>query len=71
MKEELQNIPLLLWLLIFAILICQGTWLFYDSKKRGNNKWFWGIWGLLNFPTPLILYLIIARKVLIKRKNSH
>ncbi|WP_099362507.1 sigmaY antisigma factor component [Fredinandcohnia onubensis] len=53
----------LLLLVIVIIVLIQGLWLFLDARKRGHNYWFWGIWGLIQTPLPLIFYLIFARKI--------
>lgn len=59
--------PLLLVCLVF-ILLSQGVWIFYDASKRGENKWLWGLYGLIQVPSSLIVYLIVTRKFL-KTKN--
>lgn len=38
------------------ILLLQGTWLFLDARKHGGKAWFWGCWGLIQFPLPLLTY---------------
>jgi hypothetical protein len=53
----------LLLLVVVIIVLIQGLWLFLDARKRGHNYWFWGIWGLIQTPLPLIFYLIFARKI--------
>ncbi|MCC3355391.1 sigmaY antisigma factor component [Bacillus sp. REN16] len=53
----------LLFIVVVIIVLIQGLWLFLDARKRGHNYWFWGIWGLIQTPLPLILYLIFARKI--------
>ncbi|MEH7381532.1 sigmaY antisigma factor component [Bacillus sp. JJ1533] len=53
----------LLFLVVVIIVLIQGLWLFLDARKRGHNYWFWGIWGLIQTPLPLIFYLIFARKI--------
>lgn len=58
------------WLLLAAILISQSTWLFLDARKRDSIPWFWGVWGLIHFPTPLIVYWLVVRMGLFKRKNN-
>ncbi|NLM96871.1 MAG: hypothetical protein GX175_04560 [Halanaerobiaceae bacterium] len=49
--------------LLFLIVFTQALWIFYDARRR-NEKWYWlwGLFGLLNFPSSLIIYLIITRK---------
>lgn len=59
-------------LIIFAIIIVmiQGFWIFTDARKRGEKGyWLWGIFGLLNFPSSLIVYLIVTRIILDRYKK--
>lgn len=59
-------------IIIFAIIIVliQGFWIFTDARKRGEKGyWLWGIFGLLNFPSSLIVYLIVTRIVLDRYKK--
>ncbi len=60
--NEIDQIPLIVWILIVLVLSVQGFWVFNDAKKRGMNKWIWGIFALLNTPSNLIIYLIVSRK---------
>lgn len=55
-----------LWLLVLLgiILFSQATWIFIDAKKRGEMAWLWGLLGLLNIPTSLIVYLLVTRRCL-------
>jgi hypothetical protein len=66
MTHEVDGIPLLIFIplviVVVIVLLLQGTWLFIDAKKRGANAWFWGIWGCIQTPWPLILYWIIIRR---------
>ena len=56
--------------IVLPILFAQGLWIFKDAKKRGEKHyWLWGIFGLLNAPGNLIIYLIITR-VIIDRYNK-
>jgi hypothetical protein len=66
--NELIIVPIWAWFLIGALLLTQGTWMFNDASKRGMNKWFWGVLGLLNTPTNLIVYLIVSRRILGTKK---
>jgi ribosomal protein L40E len=52
---------------LVIILGIQGFWIFKDAERRGMKKWLWGIFGLLNTPTNLLIYLIVSR-TLRKRK---
>lgn len=48
---------------VILLVLTQGTWIFIDANKRGENKWLWGLFGLINVPSSLIIYLIITRTV--------
>lgn len=50
-------------ILCFIALLCQGSWIFYDAAKRGENKWIWGLFGLINLPSSLIVYLLVTRVI--------
>ncbi|GGG09228.1 sigmaY antisigma factor component [Paenibacillus abyssi] len=60
--DELKQIPIWQGALIVLILLSQSTWLFIDARKRGSYPWFWGMWGLIQFPGPLIFYWLFVRK---------
>ncbi|WP_020618232.1 hypothetical protein [Paenibacillus daejeonensis] len=62
--EELQAVPWYMWGILGVALLTQGISLFIDARKRGSYPWFWGIWGLIQFPTPTVIYLLAVRKVL-------
>jgi hypothetical protein len=68
--SSISRVPLIAWLLIAVILFTQAFWLFTDASKRGANKWLWGIWGLIQAPSPLLLYLLIVRKILSHNKKE-
>jgi len=55
------------WIIIAVLLLSQSMWLFRDAQKRKANPWIWGIWGLTSVPTPLIVYLIVVRKIFRKK----
>lgn len=46
--------------ILVAILLVQGAWLFIDARRRGRRAWLWGLWGVINTPTPLIVYLLVV-----------
>ncbi|OIJ19425.1 transcriptional regulator [Anaerobacillus alkalidiazotrophicus] len=46
--------------LIILILLLQSTLLFIDAKKKRGFAWFWGLWGLIQFPLPLLFYFIFV-----------
>lgn len=54
--------PIILILLV-CLLIAQSTFLFTDARKRGHAKWFWGIWGMIQTPMPLLFYLLWSRSI--------
>lgn len=55
--------------LLFAVLaFTQALWIFYDARKRGENHWLWGLLGLLNVPSSLIVYLLVTRRDKKKKK---
>ncbi len=66
--NKLLEIPYPLLILIAVLLLVQGSWIFYDASKRGENKWLWGLFGILNVPSNLIIYLLVTRMIL-KTKN--
>lgn len=66
--EELKYNPLF-WIALAIVMLTQSTWLFLDARRHSRYPWFWGIWGLIQCPLPLVLYLLIVRKDLWKNKN--
>jgi hypothetical protein len=42
--------------LLVLVLLTQSTLLFIDAKKKGSFAWFWGLWGLIQFPLPTLFY---------------
>ncbi|REE85393.1 hypothetical protein A8990_112122 [Paenibacillus taihuensis] len=46
---------------VAILLIAQSSWLFIDARKHSRYPWFWGIWGLIQCPMPLIFYFLIVR----------
>ncbi|QQE81294.1 sigmaY antisigma factor component [Alicyclobacillus sp. SO9] len=48
---------------IAAILLIQGTWLFLNARRHGKWPWIWGLWGLIQAPLPVVVYLLVVRKV--------
>ena len=46
------------------IILVQGSWIFYDARKRGEKYyWLWGLFGLVNCPSSLIIYLLVTRAI--------
>jgi NADH:ubiquinone oxidoreductase subunit H len=59
MKLHTAGLPLFVILVpVAAILLAQSIWLFLDARKRGRKYWFWGVWGLIQFPIPTLTYFI-------------
>lgn len=59
----------LLLIVVIPLLLIQGAWIFRDARKRGEKYyWLWGIFGLLNLPGSLIVYLVVTR-IIIKKKQ--
>lgn len=56
--SELQEMPLALLVTIAVVLMLQGSWLFHNARARGRGRqaWFWGLWGMTGFPTPVLVY---------------
>lgn len=59
--EELKVLPVWFWVLLIAVLVTQSTWLYIDARKRDSMPWFWGLWGLIHFPMPLLFYFLFVR----------
>ncbi len=45
------------WVFLGILLLSQGFYIFKQAKKYGLNYWLWGLIGLLNIPTSLIIFL--------------
>lgn len=58
--NELQDIPLWLWILIAVLLMLQGTFLFRDARRRGRKAWFWGLWAITTVPSPVLVYILVV-----------
>ncbi len=63
-------LPLWAWILLALVLLAQAFWIFRDAQKRGVFPWFWGLWGLLHIPLPLIGYYFIVIRRQKKKKKS-
>lgn len=50
-----------LGLVLGATLLSQAVWIFLDARRRGENQWLWGFFGLLNCPSSLLIYLLVTR----------
>ena len=67
-KEAYNECSFLTLVIIVPLLLIQGTWVFIDAKKGGKILLVVGIFGLLNVPSALIIYLMITRIILRKSK---
>jgi len=68
MLQPYATLPLYLWVLLGVLLLSESTWLFRNAQKHSKYPWLWGLWGLTSFPTPLVVYLIVVRKIFKKSK---
>ncbi len=68
--EVLKDVPIWAWILLAAILLTQAYVIFSDARKRGYNAWAWGAFGLLNFPSSLIIYYVVVDILERNRKGS-
>lgn len=56
---------------LLIVLIVQGTWVFRNAmKNKIPNPWIWGLIGLMNIPTSLIIYLIYKKFYLKRNKDK-
>lgn len=63
---------ILVMVAVIPILLTQSIYLFLDARKREHYPWLWGLWGLIQAPLPLLVYLIVVRKIYrYWRKNKH
>ena len=69
-ENLLENYLIYIWALIGIVLIIQASWIFRDASKRGEAKWLWAFFGLLNTPSNLIIYLIVTRLIVKSRPCS-
>ncbi|RXZ83681.1 sigma-Y antisigma factor component [Paenibacillaceae bacterium] len=61
------KLKLLLIIAVVIILFLQGAWMFRDAERNGHNKWLWGLLGLIQFPTYLLIYMLFVRR---RRRND-
>lgn len=53
----------------FILLFIQSVFIFNDARKNGEKYyWLWGLFGMINAPGSLIVYLLVTR-VFYKRKG--
>ncbi|QJD84317.1 sigmaY antisigma factor component [Cohnella herbarum] len=59
MNEASAQVSWWLWTCIGLLLLSQSTVLFLHARSRGGRAWFWGLWGLTQFPCPTLVYLLL------------
>jgi hypothetical protein len=53
----------IVWISLGALVIAQATWIFRDaSRRRESHAWLWGLFGLINVPSSLIIYVLVTRR---------
>lgn len=63
-------VPRFLYILLALLAFTQAFWIFNDARKRGENHWLWGLLGLLNVPSSLIVYLLVTRVYKQRKKTG-
>ena len=58
------TMPIWAWILLGCLLLGQSLWIYQDAARRGERKLFWGLFGLINVPSSLLVYLLVTRAVL-------
>lgn len=62
--EAAKSEMVLVMSILTPILLIQSLWIFYDAKKRKEKYyWLWGLFGLLNVPSSLLVYLLVTRVI--------
>jgi len=65
------NYIIITLLVAIPFLLAQATWMFLDARKRGEKYyWLWGLFGLINVPQSIIIYLIVTRIIMKKNMNK-
>ncbi|WP_163195835.1 sigmaY antisigma factor component [Clostridium thermarum] len=71
MKEVSTTTLLTVLIIVIPLLLIQASWIFQDARKRGEKYyWLWGLFGLINVPQSLIIYLIVTRIILDRNKRK-
>ncbi|BBH24678.1 hypothetical protein Back11_60230 [Paenibacillus baekrokdamisoli] len=64
-------LKLMICILVGIILMCQSSWLFLNASQYSPRyRWFWAIWGMIQFPLPLLFYWLFVRKDGLKRPKN-
>ena len=61
MSSATTTLPVWAWILIALVLLGQAAWIYRDAALRGERKFLWGLFGLVNCPSSLIVYLLVTR----------
>jgi len=62
---------IILMIIVVPLLLTQATWIFLDARKRGEKYyWLWGLFGMINVPQSLIIYLIVTRIILGNKRKK-
>ena len=70
MRDDFNGVPLPLLIGLIVVLLLQGSWLFVDARKREANAWFWGLWGFIQTPMPILFYWLFVIKKIHKRREQ-
>lgn len=70
MTDATHTLPAWAFAAIALVLLAQSTFLFLDARKRGSYPWLWGVWGLIQCPIPLLVYWIVVRTSLFRKKKG-
>ncbi|KIL53208.1 hypothetical protein [Jeotgalibacillus campisalis] len=61
--NDLKQLPIWFFVLLAIILFAQSLYLFIDARRRGHARWFWGLWGMIQTPMPILFYLLWSRVI--------
>jgi len=65
------NRLILLLAIVIPLALLQGAWIFFDARRRKERYyWLWGIFGLMNIPSSLLIYLCVTRVISRILKNK-
>ena len=59
----MSEFPPIAWVFLSVLVVTQATWIFRDARLRGESyAWLWGLFGLINVPSSLIVYILVTRR---------
>ena len=68
----MSKFPPIVWVFLGALVIAQATWIFRDARlRRESYAWLWGLFGLINVPSSLIIYLLVTRRGNVQCEQCH